>query len=67
MLQAMAHAGATGTMRVRRSTKPPCWPAKRATRPFPFRKGWLSIDRFSPDANAVMIAVIDNTIFRRQS
>jgi formyl-CoA transferase len=32
------------------------------TRDFPFRKGWLSIDRFSPCTNAVMIAVIDPTI-----
>jgi formyl-CoA transferase len=31
-------------------------------RAFPFRKGWLSIDRFSRCANAVMIAVIDYTI-----
>ncbi|WP_155629668.1 hypothetical protein [Burkholderia territorii] len=37
-----------------------------ATRAFPFGKGCLSIDRFSRHANAVMIAVIDNTIFRRQ-
>lgn len=33
-----------------------------ATRAFPKRKGGLSIDRFSPVANAVMIAFIDNTI-----
>ncbi|WP_185921162.1 hypothetical protein [Burkholderia cenocepacia] len=32
------------------------------TTDFPFRKGGLSIDRFSPGANAVMIAVIDNTL-----
>ncbi|WP_069705124.1 hypothetical protein [Burkholderia seminalis] len=31
-------------------------------RAFPFRKAWLSIDRFSRCANAVMIAVIDSTI-----
>lgn len=31
-------------------------------RAVPFGKGWLSIDRFSPSANVVMIAVIDNAI-----